>query len=307
MNNSVDFETSFDSAAFQKYIAPDCDRLSFLQSYLSGRGVKTSVIPLGDKKHLYVNFSSSSFNPMFKIKTIISHYDRVAGSPGANDNSAANFAIADFASELTKSKKVHNVRIIFTDGEELGAEGVSSQGAYALAELFRKLGITRDDVYVFDACGRGEVAVLCRAGLNSKASAAFKKNFINLYERTQDILRKAVPNSWMTLPTPYSDNAGFLACGIPAVAITFLPKDEVTFYYNNLMTDRNLEKAVMNSCPDSSGKSDDLIRKFKYAEKLPKTWRLFHTEYDNFLSLSPNSIKICKNILNAIAEQLNLC
>lgn len=300
---SVSFD-SFDSNSFQKYIAPDCDRLSFLQNYLSERGVSSSVIPLGEKKHLYVNFPSIAYNPMFKIKTIISHYDRVAGSPGANDNSLANFAIADFASTLCKSRQVHNVRIFFTDGEELGAEGVSSQGAFALADLFRKLGIVNDDVYVFDACGRGEVAVLARAGLDSKISGAFKKKFLDLYERTQNLLRKAMPNSWMTLPVPYSDNAGFLACGIPAVAITFLPKDEVSFYYSNLMSDKDLEKVVMNCRIDSDSKNvtDLSIQRFKYSEKMPMTWRLFHTEYDNFLSLSPESYKLVKKILTQIAE-----
>ena len=300
---SVSFD-SFDSNSFQKYIAPDCDRLSFLQNYLSERGVSSSVIPLGEKKHLFVNFPSTAYNPMFKIKTVISHYDRVAGSPGANDNSLANFAIADFAAELSHSKKIHNVRIFFTDGEELGAEGVSSQGAFALADLFRKLGIVNDDVYVFDACGRGEVAVLARAGLDSKISGAFKKKFLDLYDRTQNLLRKAMPNSWMTLPVPYSDNAGFLACGIPAVAITFLPKDEVSFYYSNLMSDKNLEKAVMNCRIDSGSKNvtDLSIQRFKYSEKMPMTWRLFHTEYDNFLSLSPESYKLVKKILTQIAE-----
>lgn len=303
MNISSDFDT-FNSDSFQKYIASDCDRLSFLQNYLSERGVSSSVIPLGEKKHLYVNFPSTAYNPMFKIKTIISHYDRVAGSPGANDNSLANFAIADFASTLCKSRQVHNVRIFFTDGEELGAEGVSSQGAFALADLFRKLGIVNDDVYVFDACGRGEVAILARAGLDSKIAGQFKKKFLDLYERTQNLLRKSMPNSWMTLPVPYSDNAGFLACGIPAVAITFLPKDEVSFYYSNLMADKNLEKAVMNCRIDSDPKNatDLSIQKFKYIEKMPKTWRLFHTEYDNYLSLTSESYVLIKKILMQIAE-----
>ena len=241
---------------------------------------------------------------MFKIKTVISHYDRVPASPGANDNSAANFSLADFAAQLSKKPNfVHNVRIFFTDGEELGEEGVSSQGAFALADLFRKLGITNDDVYVFDACGRGDVAILARAGLDAKVSLKFKKRFANLYERTQNLLRTASPNSWMTLPVPYSDNAGFLACGIPAVAITFLPKDEAALYYKNLMADKNLEKAVMNCRIDSSVKnaSDLSIQRFKYQEKMPMTWRLFHTEYDNFLSLTPESFALMQKILSEIA------
>ena len=308
MSFSSDLEPSFDTESFQNYIAADCDRLSFLQDYLSRRRVSTSVIPLGEKKHLYVNFPQSSYNPMFKIKTIISHYDRVQGSPGANDNSFANFAIADFAAELFNSSKVHNVRIFFTDGEELGAEGVSSQGAFALADLFRKLGITNDDVYVFDACGRGEVAVLARAGLDSKITGSFRKKFLDLYERSQNLLKIAATNSWMTLPVPYSDNAGFLACGIPAVAITFLPKEEVSFYYNNLMADKNLEKAVMNCRIDSNVKNqtDLSIQKFKYSEKMPMTWRLFHTEYDNFLSLTQKSYALMKKILSEITSARTL-
>lgn len=303
MTISSDFDSNFDSSSFQKYIAPGCDRLSFLQNYLSERGVSSSVIPLGEKKHLYVNFPSSAYNPMFKIKTIISHYDRVAGSPGANDNSFANFALADFAAEIFNSKVSHNIRIFFTDGEELGAEGVSSQGAFALADLFRKLGISSDDVYVFDACGRGDVAILARAGLDTKITGHFKKKFLDLYERTQNLLKKSMPNSWMTLPVPYSDNAGFLACGIPAVAITFLPKEEVSFYYNNLMADKNLEKAVMN-CKiegDAESQIDLSIQRFKYSEKLPKTWRLFHSEYDNFLSLTIESYALIKKILAEIS------
>ncbi len=241
---------------------------------------------------------------MFKIKTIISHYDRVSGSPGANDNSFANFVLASFASDLERAKKVHNIRIFFTDGEELGEEGVSSQGSFALADLFRKLGIVNDDVYVFDACGRGDVAVLARAGLDAKIAGTFKKKFLDLYDRTQNLLRKSLPNSWMTLPVPYSDNAGFLACGIPAVAITFLPKEEVSFYYNNLMTDKNLEKAVMNCKIEGQSKNaaDLSIQRFKYQEKMPFTWRLFHTEYDNVLSLTFETFGRMKKILDELAS-----
>ena len=83
------------SEEFENYIRPGTDRLAFLQDYLSRRGVSSSVINIEEKKHLYVNFPSQSYNPQFKIKTLISHYDRVEGSPGANDNSAANFALAE--------------------------------------------------------------------------------------------------------------------------------------------------------------------------------------------------------------------
>ena len=291
-------------AEFSKYIADGADRLSFLQAYLADWGVDSVLVPLAGRRHLYVNFPSSSYNPLFKIKTVISHYDRVPGSPGANDNSAANLMIADWAGRLaTLSRRgiQHNVRIFFTDGEELGEKGVCQQGAFALAELFRKLGITKDDVYVFDACGRGTVPVLARAGLDAlkKTGSAFKKQFASLYQRTQSLLRATCPEQWLTLPVPYSDNAGFLACGIPAVAITMLPAEEASAYMRALMTDRHLESEVMNS----RWETDDPAKlpRFRYEEMMPMTWRLFHTEYDNALSLTPESFAVMDRILDALA------
>lgn len=287
---------------YEAYLAPGTDRLSFLRKYLSDRGVQTSVIYLAGKKHIYVNFPSNSYNPQFKIKTLISHYDIVSGSPGANDNSSANFALADFAVKvngLALKGKVLNIRMFFTDGEELGEGGVSEQGSFALAELFKKLGIENDDVFVFDSVGRGTVPVLARAGLdvlmNFKKNRSFAKRFALLFERTQNILREASPQKWMTLPVPYSDNAGFLACGIPAVAITMLPKEEASLYCLELMKDKNLEKTVMNA-----KLSENADFAFKYREKMPLTWRLFHTEYDNFLSLTPESFKIIEKILEKL-------
>ena len=295
------------SEEFENYIRPGTDRLAFLQDYLSRRGVSSSVINIEEKKHLYVNFPSRSYNPQFKIKTLISHYDIVEGSPGANDNSAANFALADFAVKVYEKAsrgRASNIRIFFTDGEELGEEGVKSQGAFGLAELFRKLGIKNDDVFVFDACGRGTVPVLARAGIDAlagrkdlkKVNPVFVRHFASLFERTQKILQKVSPHNWMTLPVPYSDNAGFLACGIPAVAITFLPEEEASAYYMELMKDKNLEKAVMNARLD-----EDAGFRFEYEEKMPVTWRLFHTRFDNILSLTPETSEIMEKILEELA------
>ncbi len=288
----------------KKYIAPGTDRLAFLQKYLSDRGVSTSVINVQDKKHLFVNFPASSFNPKFRIKTLISHYDIVPESPGANDNSSANMSLASFAvkiNERAKKGQVSNIRIFFTDGEELGENGVSDQGAFGLAEFLKKAGISDSDVFVFDSTGRGTVPVLAEAGLSSvKVNAAggssvFVKKFASLFERTRSILSRVSPEKWITLPVPYSDNAGFLASGIPAVALTMLPEEESSLYYKELLKDKNLSRAVMNAALESGADF-----KFKYQEKMPVTWRLFHTEYDNFLSLTPESFEVMEKILDEL-------
>ncbi|MBQ3670363.1 MAG: M28 family peptidase [Treponema sp.] len=298
----------FSSEQFIEYINLDCDRLSFLRNYLKENGVETNVIELGEKKHISVQFPPSAYDPTFRTKTVVCHYDRVPGVPGANDNSAANCAVADFAVRLSKLQKAHNVRIFFTDGEELGANGISEQGAFALAAYLKQNRIAKDEVYVFDSCGRGTVAILGQAGLLSKTSTDFKKSFFGLYKRAEELLQKTSPNSWMSLPMPYSDNAGFLAQGVPAVVITFLPKEEATLYYKNLMADKNLSKIVLN-CDMHYGEkcsTDIKIEMMKYKEKIPFTWRLFHTEMDNFFSVMPESFELLGKILDELGRMVIL-
>ena len=58
---------SFLPEEYEKYLAPETDRLSFLRDYLALRGVETCVIPLAGKKHLYVNFPSSSYISYWSI------------------------------------------------------------------------------------------------------------------------------------------------------------------------------------------------------------------------------------------------
>jgi len=141
--------------------------------------------------------------PFFRIKfcdkvpkTVLVHYDRACApdgsfiTPGANDNSAAVFQVLRFAERLMRKEiplpgGIHNMRIFFTDGEELGASSVSgakAQGAFALASLFRKLGIVNDDVFVLDGCGRGDVLAVSTAGKNSNAPLGFAKRFDALFE-----------------------------------------------------------------------------------------------------------------------------
>lgn len=254
---------------FKKYIAPDCDRKSFIQKYLRDRGVETAIISLEGKNHIYVKFPLSQYNPMFKIKTVICHYDRVEESPGANDNSAANFCLMETACAIVKSGIQHNMRIIFTDGEELGEDGVKSQGAYDLAALFRRLNIVNDDVFVFDSMGRGDIPVISESDFYKSVSAEFQNRYNQLERKAEKLLISANNGKWFKLKTNYSDNAGFIVNGIPAVAITMLPSSEITdFLHNNIV----------------------------------ETWSYFHTPLDNFESLWPKSFEITKNILNNLVN-----
>lgn len=253
-------------STFQDFIAPDCDRAAFIQNYLKSAGLEAPILQMEGKNHIYVKFPQSQYNPTFRIKTVIAHYDRIG--IGANDNSAAVFCLMQWATQLSRlaSPLFHNIRLIFTDGEELGAAGgVAEQGAFPLAQVFRRLGITNDDIFVFDCMGRGDVPILTQTILPPKAPARFVKDFSALEQRAASLLQVSANGRWFCLPCNYSDNASFIANGIPAVAITMLPSLEVSAATRG---------------------------------ETPLTWQLLHTAGDNFASLTPQSFEIFHNILN---------
>ena len=200
----MDLEFSEEFAAlYKKFTSPQCDRKSFIQNYLSANGVESSVLSIAGRQHIHVVFPTSAYSPLFRMKTIIAHYDRAGDSPGANDNSSSVMSIMNFALRLSQKKTFHNVRIFFTDGEELseyikddGGELyeieqerksvknnpmlLGKMGAFGLAALFKKLNIMNDDVYVFDCTGRGNLPVLGQTDLPPKVSAVFAKKFKEL-------------------------------------------------------------------------------------------------------------------------------
>lgn len=281
----------FDVSNFLQFISPQCDRKSFIINYLRNNGVKAVVMPIENKNHIYVVFPKESYNSSYKIKTVLIHYDRVENSPGANDNSIAVFLAMEWACRLNKITDFHNVRLIFTDGEELSEQGVTSQGAYSLASVFKRLKITNDDVYVFDCVGRGTVPVISDCIIPQSATKLFQEKYYSLKNRTHTLLQSVCENVYF-LPVSYSDNGGFLACGIPAVAITFLPTEEATLYIENLKQNPELKEYVMNKKNKESKNLESM---------LPHTWKLFHTPNDNFDSLTEESFYLMEKILNSLA------
>lgn len=293
---------------FQKFIAPDCDRRQFILDMLKDFGVPAVPLSLEGAHHILVKFPPAAYNPQYKMKTVLAHYDRVDTSPGANDNSAAVFQIIYWARRLLRFPGFHNVQIIFSDGEEMGgSEGVSEQGAFGIATKFRSLGLTQQDVYAFDCCGRGDFVILSQAG-KGKGSISFQRQFNSLVERTEDLIKSVAGRKWAPLPVPYSDNAGFLACGIPAVAITLLPAQEVVSYLRELKQHPGLQAAVMKSSQELEVGTRKIkpLEPYQVQEKMPMTWRLLHTEYDNLASLTPESFPLMEALLDALAKARTL-
>ena len=181
---------------FNQFLKLDCDRKEFIRSYLSRNNIESAVIKIEEHDHVYnhilVKFPITHYDSNYKVKTVIAHYDRVPKTPGANDNSAACYSLLEWAVRLNEYGKkgfCHNVRLIFSDGEELGEMGVTSQGAFSLAALFRKLKIINDDIYVFDCMGRGTIPILTETVLPQRVSQDFATSFRELEENAQKLLR----------------------------------------------------------------------------------------------------------------------
>ncbi len=286
-------ETQKLSSEYIDFLAQDCDRTSFIVNYLEKRGVKSAVINIDERRHIYVNFPKEQYSGYFRIKTLIAHYDRVKESPGANDNSFAVFTMMNWAVALNEKNIQHNIRLIFTDGEEMDA--LQGQGAFSLAGTFRRLGITNDDVYVFDCMGRGTIPVLQKPPILDKAKPEFKKKFNALFNKTQAILQTAAGGSWVTLPVSWSDNAGFIASGIPAVLVTMLPEDEASAYMMSLTKNPELEDFVVNH------KAPTQSERELFSSMIPETWKFLHSKKDSPESITAESAYVFERILNVIA------
>lgn len=282
------------------FLQPDCNRKEFIQNRLLESGIKSSVLVIDGKEHIYVDFESGCYDTRYKLKTLVAHYDRVPGTQGANDNSSGVFALLEAAKKIAGIDAVHNVRIIFTDGEEEGRFGVSSQGAFSLAKKLKELNNDDGDIFVFDCVGRGDVPVICEIDLPPKIDRVFARKYTNLVSQVQSIFARICSFDNVMLPASYSDNAGFLANGIPAVAITMLPKDEVLNYMSNLKRIPGLRQSVMNR------KLEDIPSKiapeYVLRESIPLTWRYIHTEFDKITTLTPGSFAVISRIIDEIVK-----
>lgn len=290
---------------FIDFLQPDCNRKEFIQEKLLSYGINSSSIVIDGKSHIYVDFSKNNYNTRFKIKTLVAHYDRVPSSTGANDNTSGVFALIEAAKRLSTSDFVHNTRIIFTDGEEDGRFGVLEQGAFSLAKRLKELNSIDGEVFVFDCVGRGEVPVISEIEFPKNVDISFYRKYMNLVSNTNSIISNYSPYNNMILPTSFSDNAGFIANGIPAVLITMLPKDEVANYMSNLKRIPGLKESVLNrKLEDVPNKSQP---EYILRESIPLTWKYFHTQYDNITTLTPVSFSIISKIIDEISKTNYLC
>lgn len=294
---------AFPPEGFSEFISPGADRLGFLSRRLADSGVPHSVLDMAGSRNLIVRFPARAYSGKYRVKCVSAHYDRDPRSPGANDNSAACFQLLEFAAALGASGSVHDCMFAFTDNEEMAADsGSRAQGSFAIAEGWRRLKLEAPWVFSFDCTGRGDVPVLSLSAYSAYSlpgkggpRAPALERLDPLQAWTQAFLERLMPGSWTLLPTPYSDNLGYLMGGLPAVALTMLPREEACAFGKALAENPILEHILLKREFRTAAGKRMLDR------ALPGTWTRLHGKRDDASSLEPRSFAAMRDLLGALA------
>lgn len=291
------------SDLFKAFLKKDLNRCDFISQWLSAHNVPHSIVNLAQKKHIIIKYPAQFYDKNFKMKTLTAHYDRAPDTQGANDNSASCFILMNFAKKLCSYTKPHNIKIIFTDGEEAGAAGLKEQGAYTLGTGLKKLKMDGDDIFVFDMCGRGDTLILSRSGIFGRDKAKTKR-LDELHKRAGLLAQRACPNQWLSMLTAYSDNAGFIAAGLFAQVITVLPRKEAETLLHCLPKEKltGQNKTAMGELTDMVIKNQKPPQGSPFEKIVPFTWQLMHTADDKIETLNSEAFTLTEKYLTALAE-----
>ncbi|MDR0554151.1 MAG: Zn-dependent exopeptidase M28 [Treponema sp.] len=266
---------------FEAFISREADRFGILTSLLTELGLPYRILRIGDNRHILISPGVSGRENPAPV-ALVAHYDRVAGSPGANDNSAAVFQLIKTAMTLMEGR-IPGWFIIFTDKEELSLhEGLRDQGAYSLAQGFKRTFLGKGRFYIFDACGAGDTLIISTMAdrlirdEEGPGIARTRRMVQLLRDWALKIARNLNMSKVLLAPAPFSDDAGFLRAGIAAQTITVLPSEEAS----RLAALRNNGTFI-----------DALVnREAQTAETrslLPETWRSLNGPADSPSRLTP--------------------
>jgi hypothetical protein len=287
------------------FIAPDADRYAILTKQISALNFNSTVINVEGNNHIFIfppgQKSLRSASGVFPFRgtapyLFSAHYDRVPGSPGANDNSIAVFHLLNAAVTLAQ-KGIDRWLIVFTDKEELTAgECFENQGSFTLAKKIKSWGLEKAKIFNFDACGTGGVFIIStttdlilKTG-GHEASPNIRdiiKNIASLRNHALEISQKLRLERVLLAPTPFSDDVGFLRAGLAAQTITMLPANEAAQY-----------EALLRDRPEFGNLiiSGEVKAPAEY-RRLPETWRSLNNAQDTVSRLTPEYFKTFVNFV----------
>jgi hypothetical protein len=271
----------------------------FVLDALDSIGARAALVRTGGTaegaSHVVAAFPGAS-DSRERPRAFFAHHDRVPGTPGALDNSAACLQLLALAKRLVERPPRAAVLLAFTDAEELGdLRGPAEQGSLALSGWLKAHGWERAACVALDVTGRGDSPFLASPGpafsrggpLAARASGGLDDLRRAVSERVA-----AVAGACPVLPAPYSDDLGLVLGGLPAVALTLLPRAELSWW-----TAWCAERAGLDEGRDIDPRSGSWG-----GASRPETWKLLHGPRDDISLLERASFELIGRILDSLAR-----
>ncbi len=249
----------------------DRDRYDYLKEYLDSENLYASVIRTGSLRHFLIRPGRErDYDGGHMLKTLVAHYDRFPGSPGANDNGASVLQLLDLASYLRDCRYTHNCQILLTDGEEIQrGKDRSTQGSWQLGELFKNHGLDRTFMIILDMCGIGDTMIYSTG--SEKLTGTMSPREEILFKPVMDLITAYSRGKALPIPEKFSDDLGFLAHNYLTLQVSLVPWKESL----------NLKEG-----------------------RLPESWETMHTPWDSPEKLESRSFRIMEGFLKGVSKLL---
>jgi len=281
-----------DRLELKEFCGEDSDRFKVLTNSLKRRDIPFEIIPLEGARHiaLPVPHASKMDKEYFRV-TLVAHYDRVPGTPGANDNAAAVFQLLNHWEEISKLGWQHRTQILFTDREELTGEMTATdQGSWLLAKHLKRLGAKNILFVVLDMSGIGDTPVWGRsvrkAGLLPAGDSMSRS-----YQVMEGFLKRFTRGDDFGMNPMFSDDLGLLLGGYPAVQLSLLPRREA-----------EVLAGLYGGNPHEADPSTPARAREEIAADLPPSWQNNHSPGDRPETLDPAAFNLMSRLLRDLAR-----
>jgi len=262
---------------FQEFCHIDCKRSSYLHRLLTRLNLPFRGMAQGEAYNILIIPGHQNLSRLDRLFT--AHYDRIKGTFGANDNSAAVFQLLHHALHLQENPESNRTAILLTDREEFQfSRREEKQGAYYFARNFRGAPFL-ERVFLFDMCGIGN-KLLQSSTFHNKQNPPQE-----LKKRLEDS-----PFSPLSVPLPFSDDLGFYQAGVFAQLFSLLPQGELPYL-------KDWKTSQGSPSPPESYRDYKNRNPRGQRENFPPSWGVNHTLEDTIQSLQPQSFHLMKDFL----------